>query len=250
MAQKKKAAGHKFRGIAADLQAAIDRGEYGPGQRIPGEKALAETYDVAPMTARQALHWLRSQGSVESRKGAGFYVLNWRPIRRSGITRLARNQWSNGKSVWEADDSRPLDVDQLCVKRATAPERFASVLEIEPEAAFARSRRYLLDGRPVLLAVSWFDHDLVSGTPITRPDTGPGGVYARLADMGRAPVRFNESIRAQLPTEEEAERLKMPPERAVLRIARTAFDDSGRAVEINAMVADSAAYVLDYEFDA
>ncbi|MDT0347553.1 GntR family transcriptional regulator [Streptomyces litchfieldiae] len=250
MAPNTGSAGHKYRRIAADLQAAIDRGEYGPGDRLPGENVLAERYNVAVMTARQALHLLRSQGIAESRRGAGFYVQSWRPIRRRGITRLARDQWGSGKSIWEADENRALDVDQLRIERTTAPPRIAEVLEIEPGEALTRSRRYLLDGRPVLLAVSWFDNGLVDGTPIAVPDTGPGGVYARLADLGRAPVRFNESIRAQLPTEEEAERLKMPPERAVLRIVRTAFDADGKAVEINAMVADSAAYILDYEFDA
>jgi GntR family transcriptional regulator len=244
------AAGHKYRRIATDLQAAIDRGEYAPGDRLPGENVLAERYGVAVMTARQALHLLRSQGIAESRRGAGFYVQSWRPIRRRGIARLARDQWGRGKSVWEADETRSLDVDQIRIERTAAPPRFAAVLEIEPDDALARSRRYVLDSRPVMLAASWFDNNLVAGTPIADPDTGPGGVYARLADLGRAPVRFNESIRAQLPTEEEADRLKMPPERSVLRIVRTAFDVNGKAVEINEMVADSAAYVLDYEFDA
>jgi GntR family transcriptional regulator len=243
-------AGHKFRRIAADLQAAIDREEYGPGDRLPGENVLAERYGVAVMTARQALHLLRSQGIAESKKGAGFYVQSFRPIRRRGITRLARDQWGSGRSIWEADDDRALNVDQLSIDRMAAPPRLAAVLEIEPENALARSRRYVLDDRPVLLAVSWFDFDLVEGTPITTPDPGHGGVYARLSDLGHAPVRFRESIRSQLPTEEEAARLKMPAERAVLRIARIAFDAAGKAVEINEMVADSAAYVLEYDFDA
>ena len=31
-----------------------------------------------------------------------------------------------------------------------------------------------------MLASSYLDAELVAGTPITEPDTGPGGIYARL----------------------------------------------------------------------
>jgi GntR family transcriptional regulator len=44
--------------------------------------------------------------------------------------------------------------------------------------------------------------------------------------------------------------LTIPADRSVLKLARTAFNSEGRAVEINEMTMDGAAYVLDYEFDA
>lgn len=244
-------AAHKYRRIAADLQAAIEAGEYAPGDRLPGESVLAARYGVAAMTARQALSLLRSQGLAESRIGAGFFAQSWRPIRRRGVPRLARSQWGGGKSVWEADDDRPLDVDQVAIERTSAPARIAAILGLgEGPTGLARSRRYVLDGRPVMLSISWFDHEMVADTPIAHAETGPGGAYARLADIGHAPARFNEAVRSQLPSEEEAARLKMPPERAVLKVVRTAFTASGQAVEVNEMTLDSAAYVLEYDFDA
>lgn len=36
----------------------------------------------------------------------------------------------------------------------------------------------------------------------------------------------------------------------MIKLCRTAFDSAGRAVEVNEMTLDSAAYVLDYAFDA
>ena len=45
----------KYRVIAGDLRDAIDRGEYAAGARLPGEKEIMRTYQVARMTARQAL---------------------------------------------------------------------------------------------------------------------------------------------------------------------------------------------------
>jgi hypothetical protein len=31
-------------------------------------------------------------------------------------------------------------------------------------------------------------------------DTGPGGIYSRLADIGHGPARFTEDVSARMPT--------------------------------------------------
>lgn len=36
----------------------------------------------------------------------------------------------------------------------------------------------------------------------------------------------------------------------MIHLTRTAFDAEGRVVELNEMVLDSAAYVLEYDFEA
>lgn len=66
----------KYQRIADSLREAIQSGEYGPGDRLPGENDLMGTYGVARMTARQALGVLRDEGIAESRKGAGVFVLD------------------------------------------------------------------------------------------------------------------------------------------------------------------------------
>src|SRR5690348_9554466 len=99
----------KYQRIADSLREAIQAGEYGPGDRLPGENELMAAHGVARMTARQALGVLRDEGVAESRKGAGVFVRNFRPLRRRGIQRLAQDQWGSGRSIWSADiDSRSL----------------------------------------------------------------------------------------------------------------------------------------------
>lgn len=241
----------KYQRIADDLKAAIETGDYAPGARLPGENALATQYSVAALTARQALRTLADQGIAEPRKGAGFFVQAFRPIRRHGIQRLARDRWGAGLSIWSADEDRALDVDRVTVEQLVPPAHVVRVLELgEAETACVRTRRYLLDKRPVMFATSYLPYALVEGSAITRADTGPGGIYARLADLGHTVSRFREEIRGALPTSSEAEMLGMPSGRSVLKVGRTAFDSAGRVVEINEMTLDSATYVLDYEFDA
>ncbi|MFG2477252.1 GntR family transcriptional regulator [Streptomyces fagopyri] len=242
----------KYQRIAAELRAAIEAGTYGPGERLPGENDLMAAHGVARMTARQALGVLQAEGIVEARKGTGVFVRDFQPIRRLGIERLAREQWGEGRSVWEADLSgRELVVDSVEVGEEEASGVVAGVLGLDDgDRVCVRRRRYTLDGKPVLLASSYLSSALVAGTPITRSDTGPGGVYARLAELEREPVRFREEVRSRMPSADEAERLALPSGVPVVLVARTAYDAGGVAVELNDMVLDSSAYVLEYGFGA
>ncbi|WP_406731978.1 GntR family transcriptional regulator [Streptomyces sp. NBC_01794] len=242
----------KYQRIAAELKAAIEAGEYGPGDRLPGENDLMATYEVARMTARQALGVLQSEGLVEARKGVGVFVREFRPIRRHGVQRLSPRLWGEGQSVWSADtEGRDLVVDLISVTEEQAPEGIARVLGAGAGASMCvRRRRFVLDGRPVLLATSYLDAELVAGTAITRRDTGPGGIYARLDEIGSKPVRFREEVRSRMPTADEADRLGVAAGTPVVLICRTAFAEGGRAVEVNDMVLDASAYILEYDFEA
>ncbi|MEV7003321.1 GntR family transcriptional regulator [Streptomyces sp. NPDC093982] len=240
----------KYQRIADDLRAAIETGQYGPGDRLPGETALAQQYEVATLTARQALKILRTEGLVETKRGSGARVISFHPIRRHGIQRLAREQWGTGKSIWSADEERPTTID-VRVDTVPAPAHIALILDLaEGDAVCARSRRFAVAERSVMLATSYLPLGLVEGTAITRVDTGEGGTYARLAEIGHAPAHFREEIRCRLPSADEAERLAMPLERPVIKLCRTAYSADGRPVEVNEMTMDSASYILEYAFDA
>ncbi|MEU0859271.1 GntR family transcriptional regulator [Streptomyces griseofuscus] len=242
----------KYQRIADSLREAIRSGEYSPGDRLPGENDLMATHGVARMTARQALSVLKDEGIAESRKGAGVFVRSFRPLRRRGIQRLAQEQWGSGRSIWSADiENRALVVDQVTVSEEEAPDHIGQVLDLSVEdTVCVRRRRFVLDGKPVLLATSYLPTSLVTGSAITEADTGPGGTYARLAELGYKPVHFREEIRSRMPTKHEAGQLSISAGTPVILICRTAFADEGRPVEINEMTLDAASYILEYDFDA
>lgn len=60
--------------VADDLRARIAAGEYKPGDKLPSQNELAASYQVAKMTAYQAITQLREQGLVYARHGSGVYV--------------------------------------------------------------------------------------------------------------------------------------------------------------------------------
>lgn len=239
----------RYRQIADQLRAEIESGRYSPGDRLPGENDLMATHGVARMTARQALAQLQAEGLAVAHKGKGVFVRGFEPIRRRSIPRLAADQWGEGRTIWDADvPDRALEVDQLEVFEADPPDSVARVLG--QQRVVVRSRRFVLDDNPVLLAVSYLPASIAAGTQITEPDTGPGGTYARLADLGHTPTHFREELRSRMPLTEEIERLQLPAGTPVVVIYRTAYTTAGRAVEVNQMTLDASAYVIEYEFDA
>jgi GntR family transcriptional regulator len=241
----------KYRMIASDLRAAIQRGQFPQGSRLPGENDIMALYQVARMTARQALAQLINEGAATPRKGAGVYVRDFRPIVREGISGLAGTSTA-GRSIWPADiGERAFKVDQVEVGREAPPDHIRLILDLPDEEAVVvvRKRRYVLDGKPILLSVSYLPSDVTSGTRIEQEDTGPGGTYARLAETGHAPVRFREDLRSRMPEPSESEQLGLPTGTPVVDIARTAYTESGRIVEVNEMTADSSAYIFRYDFN-
>ena len=236
--------------IAADLRRSITSGEHGPGSRLPGENDLMAAYQVARETARKALAQLINEGIATPRRGAGVYVRAFRPVIRNGIARLSGSTWPEGKPIWGAEaEGRSLTVDNVQVSEEDPPGRAAVLLGLaDGERVIARDRRYLLDGKPVLLARSYLPAGLVSGTQVTQPDTGPGGTYARLADLGHPPTHFREDLRARMPEPGEATSLDLPPGTPVIEVIRTAYTSDGQPVEVSEMVADAGAYVFRYDF--
>lgn len=60
--------------LAEILRARITSGQLKPGDRLPSERDLSQTYDVAMMTARAAVKLLRAEGLAESVRGRGVVV--------------------------------------------------------------------------------------------------------------------------------------------------------------------------------
>jgi GntR family transcriptional regulator len=238
--------------IADDLRAMIRSGELRDGDRLPGENTIMERYGVARMTARQALADLQNEGIAVARKGAGVFVRTFRPVRRFGNRRLGRDVWGSGRSIWDVDETQgPAEVDRLTVREVPAPDDAARLLGVPPGTpVISRDRRYLVAGRPVQHAVAYIPAVIAAGTPIADEDTGPGGIYARLAELGHAPVKFTEEIRARMPTREEVEALALAPGTPVVSIARVAFAQDGHVVEVSQLTLSAAEYILHYEFDA
>lgn len=243
-----------YKQIADHLRAAIGQGRLAEGEQLPSEAQLMAHYGVARMTARNALRLLQDEGLITAEHGRGVYVRARPPVRRLASDRFAQRYRKEGKAAFtieaELAGAKP-GVDRLTVTEQVAPGEVADRLKLgDQDRVVVRSRRYLLDDRPVETAISYIPADLAEDTPISDPNPGPGGIYARLEEQGHILEKFTEEVSARMPTPEEARALNLPPGVPVFRLVRTAYDTDGRAVEVCDTIMSSEAYVLEYGLPA
>lgn len=241
------------RQLAQLLQAQIASGEIAPGEKLPSGRELAKKRGVNKHTAMAALQILANQGLVVAEHGRGFFVRTFRPLIRNSIERVAARQWRAGKAIWERDtDGRNLTVDSLTVtSQVQPPAEIKALLGPTFEGTVTtRTRRYSVESYPVMFATSYIPHQFAQGTAITEENTGPGGIYARLAEAGHAPVSFREDVRSRMPASGETVSLNLPDGTPVFEVTRIAADSDGVPVEVNRIIMNSAAFVLRYDFAA
>ncbi|GAA3236829.1 GntR family transcriptional regulator [Actinocorallia longicatena] len=239
----------EYRQVVALLRAAIADGEFPPGALLPAEPVLAERFGVTRATVNRALAMLRTEGLVRPERGRGTTVNELPIIRRESAGRQAQG-------VREAEGSRgAFDAEirglglvpeaVVSVAEVAAPAEVALLLGVEAgEPVLARVREMSADGVPVQLATSYLPLGIVGGTRIAEVDTGPGGTYSRLGELGYAPVEFTETVRVRTPAEDEVVALRMDEDQRVFAITRVAVAEGGRVVEVNRIVAPAHQWEL------
>ena len=63
-----------YQSIAREIQAQIESGAFPVGSRLPGERELAEKFDVSRVTIREAEIALEALGLISIKTGSGVYV--------------------------------------------------------------------------------------------------------------------------------------------------------------------------------
>ncbi|WP_182875650.1 GntR family transcriptional regulator [Microbispora sp. H10670] len=243
-----------FKQIADHLREAMNRGTLPPGSKVPSESQLMAHYGVARMTIRNALQLLQSEGLTVAEHGRGVFVRSRPPVRRLASDRFARRHREQGKAAFivetEGAGGKPT-VDSIQISEAQPPDDVLNRLGLPQGATvIIRSRRYLIDGHPVETAVSYIPSSIAGGTRIAEPDSGPGGIYARLEELGYRLDHFDEEIKSRMPLRDEVRALKLAPGVPVFHLIRTAYAEVGRAVEVCDTVMSSDAYVLSYQLPA
>jgi GntR family transcriptional regulator len=133
----------------------------------------------------------------------------------------------------------------------TPPPEIAERLRLQPEdQALIRRRQMYADGQPMQLATSYVPWSFAEGTRMVEQDSGPGGIYSRLADVGHRPTRFTEEVATRMPTPEEARFLRLADPQPIFNLFRTAYDEEGRPVEVCEHVMAGDRWLLAYEWAA
>ncbi|MGW0808312.1 FadR/GntR family transcriptional regulator [Nonomuraea sp. NPDC002799] len=90
--------------VADRLMTAVAIGEYLPGERLPGERELADLLGVSRATVREAIGRLQAVGIVEIRRGrtGGAYVrASWTEATASAVRRTLVPRWAELEQLFD-----------------------------------------------------------------------------------------------------------------------------------------------------
>lgn len=209
--------------IADDLAAAIGRGEFQAGQRLPPEHALAERYGVNRHTLRRAIASVCQRGVLRAAQGSGTFV------QAHAVELLLSKRTRHRQNLALSGLRGGLRVVAHEVVGATAA--LAKRLEVAPRRRLLRL--WVLgeaEGQVISVSERFF--------PATR--------FARMVELVEAHASISEAFRqhgvldytrreshisAELPTPLVAAHLRMAPSQPVLRVDSVNVDTAGVPIE-------------------
>lgn len=202
-----------------------------PGSPAPSERELVHRFGVARMTVRQAMDALVVEGLLERIPGRGTFVA--RPRRMA--SRLS--------SYTEEMTRRGLlaESQTLLARREQAGPGVARALNVtEGDAVIHWRRLRRADGQPMCIEDAYLNEVLIPGF---LQSGMPTSLYEALDARGLRPTWAEDSINADVASEEEAEHLGLAAGAPVLRHSRRALAGD-KVVEVSRTVYRADRYTM------
>lgn len=201
----------------------VRAGEWKPGDLIPSERDLSETYGISRMTARQAITDLVNEGVFYREQGKGTFVsthkITQQLIRLTGFTEdiKARGQRPSTKVL--SAQMRPAD------------EETAERLRLKQgQLLFCLQRLRLADEEP--LAIEYSQVFFKGCEKLLEEDLEQNSLYRLLDTKYSVPLmEAEQELEAGLAGNEEAQLLKIPVGSSVLFTRRTTYTDRNQPIE-------------------
>lgn len=189
--------------------------EWAPGEQLPGELVLSETYGVSRSTVRQALNALEQEGFVVRHQGKGTFVrlpkLEQRLARFYSFSEEIR-------AMGYTPSTAVLEFTQI-----SADAALASRLKLDTGSAVYRIKRLrLANGDPFAVETSYIPAALFPN--MTKEKAAENGLYASMRQMRQiSPDSAIESFEAVMLTEDNARFLDAVFPSAGLYLERVTF---------------------------
>lgn len=206
--------------LAEQLEAAIVAGTLTPGSRLENEVQLADRCGLSRPTVRQAIQHLVDRGLLVRKRGVGTQVVQAQVKRPIELT-----------SLYDDLAAAQLSPRTRVLELVTVPagDEIAKDLGLPPGTDIIRLRRLRLsDAEPLALLTNHLPTDIVE---LTAERLEQNGLYEILRAAGVNLRIANQTIGARGATTAEAHLLDERRGVPLLTMTRTAFDDTGRAVE-------------------
>ncbi|MGN9763266.1 GntR family transcriptional regulator [Streptomyces sp. SD31] len=224
-----------YRRIATQLVGELRDGTIPPGERLPGERQLAEYFEVSRETVRQALEVLRRSGLVATDRRGSHATLPGPPVETPASLTFPVG----------AHTTSPGAVDRATVAWETPPPEHAEALGLAPHrpTLVHRYESAGADGRGRRAAVTSF-------SAVALAEVAELARYRDRADgTGSAQLRraYDWMRQAGLTLHHRDAITRLPGAPSV-RVTRRVHDQYARPLEITDLVVDAQQDALVYEF--
>lgn len=202
-----------YRQIADDLADAIAT-RYRPGDQLPSEAQLVETYGVSRITVRQSLELLAERGLVVRVQGKGTFV---------GTPRIRQDLRQLG-GFYASLLSQGLKPETRLLHFGLVPAtpRVQAKLCTDADEVLLLHRFYRLDGRPLASAYSYFHPTMA--TVLTKVAAERHPTNTLLTEIAGLEIsRAELSIRVQPANYDVARLLDVPPSSGLLVLDRLTY---------------------------
>lgn len=237
--------------IAHELRERIRDGTHPPGAKLPTIERLCARYRVSEIVIRHAFGVLRAEGLIDTRRGGGTVVRARPPVRRVAMDRY-RVESAGTSFTRDQDISWSEYRLERAYSRADADPDLAARFDLDPGTPLLR-RHFVFwaRGEPQQISVNYLPWSLVEGTPVADPDwePWPGGTLAQLAFLGHPVTRVEETVRARMPSAEEAGTLRMGSGVPVLAVGRRLLSGEQVLEVCRDIVIPADRTALDYSLD-
>ena len=186
--------------------------ELTPGDPLPGERALEETYGVSRITVRRAIGDLVAAGRLRRVRGKGTFVAP-APL----VSRLHLASFSDEMRAQRVKAGSRI----LLAERTTPPDEVAAFFGTPPTTEHIRLRRLRLgDGEPYAVDDAWYNSLLV-------PDLLENDVYHSVYTLLESEYELGiteaeQTVTAVTAGPDNAPLLDVTPDTALLHIVRYA----------------------------
>jgi DNA-binding FadR family transcriptional regulator len=89
--------------VADQIMELINKGAFPPGSRLPGERELAERFDVSRVTIREAEIALQALGHIKIKTGSGVYVLDRSEKGNGGLPGVTAFELTEARLLFESE---------------------------------------------------------------------------------------------------------------------------------------------------
>lgn len=240
------------RRIADELRQLIESGELPARSKLPSERALADQYETARNTAREAVRLLAEQGLVTAEHGRGVFVRPPHPLIRLGNDRYSPKYRESGLSPFLLECQRQGKTGRfavLSIDTVPAPATVAERLDLDDEALVLRRENvFFADDDPVYRVTTYIPWAIAEGTGLLEEEVPHQyGIHGVLEERGYVMARLQDTINARMPTPDETTHLNVPTGVPVLDVWHTSLTDAGKRYELTRFVMRADMNALYYD---